>query len=132
MALTGPQLQALREDIERRLQRLQAEIREDVERTRSREEDRDVMSGASPDAGDESVASLLADLGHAELGRDVGELRALQAALARMDAGPYGTCAECGADIGLERLRANPAAERCIDCQRRHEATHAGQPRASL
>ena len=31
----------------------------------------------------------------------------------------------CGRDIDYNRLRANPAALRCIDCQRQYEKTHA-------
>jgi DnaK suppressor protein len=33
-------------------------------------------------------------------------------------------CIDCGGDVGVERLRAEPAAPRCIDCQRRHEKTY--------
>jgi DnaK suppressor protein len=58
--------------------------------------------------------------------RDLAELRDLEAARLRLAAGTYGTCADCGGDIGYERLRANPAAQRCIACQTRHEKTFAG------
>ena len=43
---------------------------------------------------------------------------AVDAALARLDAGTYGTCTSCGGPIGAERLEALPAAALCIDCQR--------------
>jgi RNA polymerase-binding transcription factor len=39
-------------------------------------------------------------------------------ALARLDAGTYGTCVRCGRPIADERLDALPWAARCIDCQR--------------
>jgi DnaK suppressor protein len=39
-------------------------------------------------------------------------------ALARLDAGAFGTCVRCGNAIPLERLEALPWAARCIDCQR--------------
>ena len=39
-------------------------------------------------------------------------------ALARLDAGTYGTCLRCGLAIPIERLEALPWAARCIDCQR--------------
>jgi len=35
-------------------------------------------------------------------------------ALEAMEAGTYGTCEECGEEIPLERLEANPAARTCI------------------
>jgi DnaK suppressor protein len=41
----------------------------------------------------------------------------IEAALARMDAGAYGRCANCGNAIALRRLEAVPYARFCIDCQ---------------
>ncbi|MHA7135085.1 TraR/DksA family transcriptional regulator [Oerskovia turbata] len=38
------------------------------------------------------------------------------AALARLDAGTYGTCETCGRPIGEGRLDARPTARHCIDC----------------
>jgi DnaK suppressor protein len=43
---------------------------------------------------------------------------AIDAALARLDAGTYGLCTSCGRAITPERLEALPAAALCIDCQR--------------
>lgn len=37
--------------------------------------------------------------------------------LIRIDSGDYGICEECGIDIGIERLKARPTAEMCIDCK---------------
>jgi RNA polymerase-binding protein DksA len=44
-------------------------------------------------------------------------LQAVDAALARLDEGTYGTCARCGRPIAAERLDALPWAAHCIDCQ---------------
>ena len=43
-------------------------------------------------------------------------------ALAKMDAGSYGTCESCHGPIAEARLEAMPAARQCIDCaaKRRH------------
>lgn len=49
------------------------------------------------------------------------ELSAIDAALARIAAGTYGQCVDCGADIAPQRLQAAPAAARCIACQERAE-----------
>ena len=46
------------------------------------------------------------------------EVAAIDAAIARIDAGEYGICIRCGRAIGAERLRARPEAELCIDCAR--------------
>jgi DnaK suppressor protein len=42
-----------------------------------------------------------------------------RAALARLDAGTYGRCEECGREIGRERLNTLPHTPHCIDCARR-------------
>ena len=45
-------------------------------------------------------------------------LRGIEAALARIDRGAYGTCVQCGAPIPVERLEILPAADLCMTCQR--------------
>ena len=45
-------------------------------------------------------------------------LAAVEAALARLEAGSYGTCVRCGRPIAAERLEAIPWAAPFIDCQR--------------
>jgi DnaK suppressor protein len=40
----------------------------------------------------------------------------VERALARLDAGGYGTCERCGGQIGAERLAALPTATACIAC----------------
>jgi RNA polymerase-binding transcription factor DksA len=58
----------------------------------------------------QQVAALLAQA-HASV-------EAAAAALAARDAGRYGTCERCGAEIGAERLEARPSASTCITCAR--------------
>lgn len=48
-------------------------------------------------------------------------LAAIDTALARIEAGTYGTCVNCGAHIPPERLEAMPWATLCIDCKRKEE-----------
>jgi DnaK suppressor protein len=47
------------------------------------------------------------------------QLAAVDAALERVRAGRYGTCARCGQPIGQARLAARPAALTCIRCAAR-------------
>lgn len=48
-------------------------------------------------------------------------LAEIDAALARIDEGTYGTCMRCGKPIGEGRLEAVPFATLCIDCKRLEE-----------
>ena len=45
-----------------------------------------------------------------------GELHRITKALARIEAGTYGQCAQCGEDIAEKRLEALPDSSLCIDC----------------
>ena len=130
MALTTEQTRELKSLISGRRNALIAELSEDVRKTRA--ERYGEVAGEVPDHGDESVASLIADLDQAELSRDVDELRGLEAAHERIAKGDYGVCVDCGRDIGFERLRAAPSAIRCIACQTLHEKTFAGPGNPSL
>jgi RNA polymerase-binding transcription factor DksA len=102
-----------------RKRRLQDEIREVLTRA-GNEHYADLLSGTT-DAGDESVADLLQDVAHAEVARDVAELRDIAAAEGRIAAHSYGTCIDCGEAIAYERLEAYPTAKRCLACQQIHE-----------
>lgn len=94
---------------------------------------RDEHRGSLDDEVDETSGTAdndLAETASATLGREIdytlGEnseqvLADIDAALARIEAGTYGTCTNCGNQISVERLEAYPAASLCIDCARRAE-----------
>jgi DnaK suppressor protein len=121
MPLNQKQVEEFRGLIDQRRRALLAEIDEDTER--ARDEPYSELAGEAPDAGDASVATLFSDLDQADLNRDVSEVRALDAATERIEQGSYGQCQDCGSDIGEGRLRAFPAAMRCVKCQERYEKT---------
>jgi DnaK suppressor protein len=50
--------------------------------------------------------------------RSTEQLVLVDEALARLEAGTFGTCVRCGRPVGADRLEALPWAARCIDCQR--------------
>ena len=54
--------------------------------------------------------------------REQRELDAVAVALGRMAKGSYGTCPDCGIDIPFDRLKVEPWALRCVNCEARHEA----------
>jgi len=121
MALTPEQLNELKATLTKRHEALEAETHADA--AKSREDVFSETAGPVADSGDEAAADLISDVENAELSRDLQELREIDAALARMNEGRYGPCADCRGEIGLERLRREPAATRCIDCQSVHERT---------
>ncbi|RQO81029.1 TraR/DksA family transcriptional regulator [Acidovorax sp. FJL06] len=53
--------------------------------------------------------------------RETAHLAAVEAALARMEAGTYGECTDCGTSITAARLHATPEAARCVHCQEKAE-----------
>lgn len=71
--------------------------------------------------GSEAQRATERDLELALDDHETQELLAIDAALARISAGTYGECVDCGADIAPERLRAAPAALRCLRCQQQAE-----------
>ena len=56
------------------------------------------------------------------LENSAGQREQVVAALARIDAGTYGTCVDCGRTIPDARLEVRPEAARCIEDQQKFEA----------
>ena len=92
---------------------------------------RDGHPGSIEDEAEEVNGNLdttdLGDTASITLGREIdytlGEnsqtvLGEIDAALARIEDGTYGTCTNCGNEIPVERLEAYPWASLCIDCAR--------------
>jgi DnaK suppressor protein len=92
---------------------------------------RDGHPGSMEDEAEEVNGSLdtddLGETASITLGREIdytlGEnsqtvLGEIDAALARIEAGTYGTCTNCGKEIAAGRLEAHPWASSCIDCAR--------------
>lgn len=84
------------------------------------------------EVGDWVEADLLNDTDIAMLSHELVRLREIDAALARMEAGSYGTCIDCGESIPPNRLAAHPTAECCIPCQEKYEKQRGLQRGASL
>ena len=111
----GTKLASLREELVRQRDELRREIEE---------------HGADPETDEvtfEADAGF-SDRSHSteERSRVIAVVRALRSnlhdvdlAIAKIDAGTYGTCERCGNPIGTERLEAIPWALLCIDCKRK-------------
>lgn len=48
-------------------------------------------------------------------------LAKIERALEKIEEGTYGTCQQCGEDIGIPRLRARAVADLCIECKSEQE-----------
>ncbi|MEI7445568.1 MAG: TraR/DksA family transcriptional regulator [Burkholderiales bacterium] len=107
----------IRRSIERRLDALRGEITDKLGDAALVNEGLD----RNADSGDLSVADETATADFADARRDVEEYQAGRIALARLDSGDYGTCADCGDAIPAARLAAQPFAVRCVACQERRE-----------
>jgi DnaK suppressor protein len=84
------------------------------------DEEGEDWEGSSKSEGEEADATDAAD-NIEELGSNVPLVsdlkkrrKEIKSALQRIKDGVYGTCEECGEDIDLDRLEANPAAATCI------------------
>ncbi len=86
--------------------------------------------GAVLDEGETSDVNVQQDIDLALVQLKIEMLDRIDETIARLDAGAYGRCAECGDEISAARLRALPFAARCLECQGAREAA-AQQERAS-
>lgn len=128
MALSDKQRTALKQAIDARHEELLAEVREDVSRTRGDAEP--VQPGDLLEPAERALTDQTVQTDFAELLLDLDQLSQIQAARRRFEAGEFGHCVDCGQDIPYERLRAQPAALRCLACQRQREGA-AARPSAT-
>lgn len=101
-------------DLEKIKKTLQEKLRELTARAKNIDDD---LRQAADDDWEEHAVEAEND----EVLEGVGdvtlvELREVKFALARIDAGDYGTCSKCGMPIAPERLEALPYATNCVGC----------------
>lgn len=125
--LTIEQREALGAQIARRAEALRAEIAAALKQPG--DSDTIHLANHLAEIDDDAVADLETTLEVAALERDLAELRALDAAGARLHGPDYGVCADCEEEIPFRRLTANPAATRCTACQANFELKQ-GAPRS--
>ncbi len=80
-----------------------------------------VSGSADQHMADTATETVEREIGNTLELHDERLLVAIDAALGRIDAGTYGKCVNCGAQIPEERLEAMPWATLCIDCKRKEE-----------
>lgn len=97
--------------------------RDRLERVEVRAEAETVKSNVFDEA-EASAFDLQTDLDLALLELTTETIRQIDHALARINDGAYGICADCGRAIPAARLRALPAAECCLRCEKARESIH--------
>ena len=113
--LDTDQLKVFDQRLTDRAAQLAMEI-ESVGQRRLREPVSDVI-----DMKDVAGVEAAAVVGGAEVDRDIAEWSEIGAARRRIQDGSYGMCLDCGDEIQLDRLVAEPQAARCLPCQTRVE-----------
>jgi DnaK suppressor protein len=78
------------------------------------------------DEAEQSEADSQSELEFALLQMQGETLERIADALDRLDAGHYGRCTDCGAEIAARRLQALPFATRCRGCEQAHETADNG------
>jgi DnaK suppressor protein len=93
---------------------LKLELSQDIDRTvHTMQDEATVFADPNDRATQESDLSL--ELRNRDRERKL--IKNIDKMLARIDAGEYGYCDNCGVEIGLSRLEARPTATLCIDCK---------------
>jgi DnaK suppressor protein len=117
-AVPAQVLRSLRRTLVQRGEALRKEVAAATETTRRQESDRMTEVVDRKDTANDEIQ---AGIGEAEVERDLQELRAVAAALQRIDNGQCGICVDCGENIDVHRLAAMPTAIRCAACQESQE-----------
>lgn len=131
MSLKHVQLDSLKQELDRRYRTLIEEVR-DALAAPEHQQYIELIDRGPADSADKAIGDALADINLAVIDRHVRELRDIEAARVRIGGGGYGSCADCGKDIGFERLQAYPTAKRCLACQRQRERFYAHEPTPRL
>lgn len=119
MSISRSRSEALMQQIDARA----ADLKEKIRSTLPKPADETTLerTGLAQDEVDVASAAAEDELNHTMHERYLQELRQVEAARERAVNGLRDCCSECGGEIGYERLRAQPFAVRCVECQNHHE-----------
>ena len=115
--LTPGQRALIKAELDRRQNQLAAQLAMHLEgrgRVEHAQEFLNAEGDSTAHAADREIDLALSD-------RDLLELGAVSRALARVLDDNFGLCRACGEAIAFDRLRVEPQAERCIDCETESE-----------
>lgn len=100
------------------LRKLRSELLKERENCQSGAPER---SDEPADRADRAIDTASRVLSASTIEHLTRRIREVETALERAEEGTYGICADCERPIARTRLQANPAAQRCLECQSAHE-----------
>lgn len=106
-------------------QMLEDRRRDIQDRLRSLRETLPAQVAEVKDAEEQSVQDFVQDVELALMEMKSETLAQIDEAIRRLEAGSYGTCANCGREIAEPRLKALPFATLCLECQEMQEEARA-------
>jgi len=115
LATTQTRIQELRQILLDRRSQIEGDVRTRIRDGRTERTEEVLDDGATSDA------ALQNGIDFAVIQLKAETLARIDAALARLDAGTYGDCFDCGDEISDKRLRALPFAVRCTTCEEKRE-----------
>ena len=117
--MASPRMDALRKILMDRRQEVMKEIDGLLGNRMSDEAQRRVDS--APDVGDQALLDTerVRDISLLEMRNKMRQQ--IDEALAKLEEGTYGRCADCKVEISEKRLRTVPFARRCVACQEKEE-----------
>ncbi|MEO3783503.1 TraR/DksA C4-type zinc finger protein [Actinocorallia sp. B10E7] len=115
---TAEELEAVRTRLTAEARELSAEIAAALSQAA---EGTDLGEGAGDDQADAGAKTYEREHELALTNNSRDLLQQNERAIARIEAGTYGVCEECGKAIGKARLQAFPRATLCVKCKQREE-----------
>ena len=115
LGTTQTRIQDLRQILLDRRRAIEGDVRTRIRDGRTERSEEVLDDGATSDA------ALQNGIDFAVIQLKAETLARIDAALARLDAGMYGDCFDCGDEISDKRLRALPFAVRCTACEEKRE-----------
>ena len=109
-----------KQDLDKFKKRLLDE-RDKIIQAKNNKAGQEISNTQSGDEADMASAEMELDAMYQGDQRGHNMLQDIQDALQKIEDGTYGECENCGEDISIARLEANPMAKLCVDCKSEEE-----------
>ena len=114
-AAKTPKSNVLADKVRKRLLVKREELMHDL--AKNREVSDETVDESAQDMADRATSAYTKEFAYSLSENDRKILVLIDDALARLDAGTYGTCVHCAQPVQEKRIEAVPWARHCLDCQ---------------